>query len=155
ERLLGQDANEIGLEPFLRGETPRVHDLSFPGGSGRWEVRRTTFREGGLPHTLLVVSDLSKSLREEELLAWQRLVRVLSHEINNPLTPIKSIAGSLRSLLDATPRPHDTDDDLRGGLGIIASRSDALQRFMQSYARLARLPAPRPGAVSVGAWVRR
>jgi two-component system, NtrC family, nitrogen regulation sensor histidine kinase NtrY len=155
ERLTGRPANAIGLEPFLHGDSPRVHDLVFPGGSGRWEIRRTTFRQDGLPHTLVVVADLSKTLREEELLAWQRLVRVLSHEINNSLTPIKSIAGSLRGVLDQDPRPSDADDDLKSGLGIIATRSEALSRFMQSYARLARLPAPRPGAVNVGVWVRR
>ena len=80
-------------------------------------MRRTTFRQDGRPHTLLVIADLSKTLREEELLAWQRLVRVLSHEINNSLAPIKSIAGSLLSFSIDTPRPPDADDDLRGGLG--------------------------------------
>jgi two-component system, NtrC family, nitrogen regulation sensor histidine kinase NtrY len=154
-RLTGKPADAIGLEVFLHGETPRVNDLVFPGGSGRWEIRRTTFRQDGLPHTLVVVADLSKTLREEELLAWQRLVRVLSHEINNSLTPIKSIAGSLQAVLDQQPRAADADEDLRSGLGIIATRSEALSRFMASYARLARLPAPRPGAVNVGVWVRR
>ena len=155
ERLLGRTANVLGLESFLSGDSPRVHDLVFPGRSGRWEVRRTTFRQDGRPHTLVVMSDLSKTLREEELLAWQRLVRVLSHEINNSLTPIKSIAGSLSSLLDRTPRPPDADDDLRGGLGIIGTRSEALSRFMSAYALLARLPAPKPGPVDVGIWARR
>jgi len=101
------------------------------------------------------MSDLSKTLREEELLAWQRLVRVLSHEINNSLTPIKSIAGSLLSILDRMPRAPDADEDLRAGLGIIGSRSEALSRFMSAYALLARLPAPRPGPVDVGIWARR
>ena len=155
ERLLGRTADALGLESFLSGDSPRVHDLVFPGRSGRWEVRRTTFRQDGRPHTLVVMSDLSKTLREEELLAWQRLVRVLSHEINNSLTPIKSIAGSLLSLLARDPRPPDADDDLRGGLGIISSRSEALSRFMSAYALLARLPAPRPGPVDVGIWARR
>ena len=155
ERLLGRTADALGLEGFLSGDSPRVHDLVFPGRSGRWEVRRTTFRQDGRPHTLVVMSDLSKTLREEELLAWQRLVRVLSHEINNSLTPIKSIAGSLLSILDRTPRPPDADEDLRGGLGIIGSRSEALSRFMSAYALLARLPAPRPGPVDVGIWARR
>ena len=155
ERLLGRTADALGLDAFLSGASPRVHDLVFPGRSGRWEVRRTTFRQDGRPHTLVVMSDLSKTLREEELLAWQRLVRVLSHEINNSLTPIKSIAGSLLSILDRTPRPPDADDDLRGGLGIIGSRSEALSRFMSAYALLARLPAPRPGPVDVGIWARR
>jgi nitrogen fixation/metabolism regulation signal transduction histidine kinase len=155
ERLLGRTADALGLAAFLTGGSPRVHDLVFPGRSGRWEVRRTTFRQDGRPHTLVVMSDLSKTLREEELLAWQRLVRVLSHEINNSLTPIKSIAGSLLSILDRSPRPPDADDDLRGGLGIIGSRSEALSRFMSAYALLARLPAPRPGPVDVGIWARR
>jgi two-component system, NtrC family, nitrogen regulation sensor histidine kinase NtrY len=155
ERLLGRTADALGLDMFLSGDSPRVHDLVFPGRSGRWEVRRTTFRQDGRPHTLVVMSDLSKTLREEELLAWQRLVRVLSHEINNSLTPIKSIAGSLLSLLDRSPRPADADDDLRGGLGIIGNRSEALSRFMSAYALLARLPAPKPGAVDVGIWARR
>ncbi len=155
ERLLGRTAHALGLEGFLSGDSPRVHDLVFPGRSGRWEVRRTTFRQDGRPHTLVVISDLSKTLREEELLAWQRLVRVLSHEINNSLTPIKSIAGSLLTLLERTPRPFDADDDLRGGLGIIGSRAEALSRFMSAYALLARLPAPRPQPVDVGIWLRR
>ena len=155
ERLLGRTAGALGLETFLTGDSPRVHDLVFPGRSGRWEVRRTTFRQDGRPHTLVVISDLSKTLREEELLAWQRLVRVLSHEINNSLTPIKSIAGSLLTLLERTPRPPDADDDLRSGLGIIGSRAETLARFMSAYALLARLPAPRPQPVDVGIWLRR
>jgi nitrogen fixation/metabolism regulation signal transduction histidine kinase len=155
ERILGQTAEQLGIDHFLAGDSPRVVDRGFPGGSGRWEVRRTTFREEGRPHSLIVISDLSKTLREEELLAWQRIVRVLSHEINNSLAPIKSIAVSLQRLLEHHPRAADADDDLRGGLGIIGTRADNLSRFMQAYARLARLPAPRPAPVNVGVWVRR
>jgi nitrogen fixation/metabolism regulation signal transduction histidine kinase len=155
ERLKSRSAVDLGLATLLQGGSPRVHDLVFPGGSGRWEVRRTTFRQEGRPHTLLVVSDVSKTLREEELLAWQRLVRVLSHEINNSLAPIKSIAGSLQSALERAALPDESGEDLRRGLSIIGTRSDALQRFMSSYARLARLPAPRRQGVAVGPWVRR
>ena len=155
ERLAGRSAQALGLAPMLTGDSPRVHDSVFPGGAGRWEVRRTTFRQDGLPHTLLVVADVSKTLREEELLAWQRLVRVLSHEINNSLAPIKSIAGSLQGMIDRSGNGGETSDDLRRGLGVIGSRADALSRFMSSYARLARLPAPRRQEVAVGPWVRR
>jgi nitrogen fixation/metabolism regulation signal transduction histidine kinase len=98
ERLVGLNAEEIGLNDCLReGKTPRLMDAAFPGGSGRWEVRRTHFRQGGLPHQLLVLSDLRRALREEELKAWQRIVRVIGHELNNSLAPIKSISGSLKS----------------------------------------------------------
>jgi PAS domain S-box-containing protein len=158
ERLAGRSAQALGLAPMLTGESPRVHESIFPGASGRWEVRRATFRQDGRPHTMLVVADVSKTLREEELLAWQRLVRVLSHEINNSLTPIKSIAGSLQGILErsaATGVTADGIEDLRRGLGVIGTRADALSRFMSSYARLARLPAPRRQEVAVGPWVRR
>ncbi len=155
ERILGLEADALGLSPCLRGESPRTFHHDFPGRSGRWQVRRRAFRQGGASHTLLVLTDLSQALREEERQAWQRLVRVLSHEINNSLTPIHSIAGSLLDLLRVEPPPPDSGDDLRQGLAVIASRSAALSRFMSSYARLARLPHPRPAPVDVGAWVRR
>ena len=156
ERMKGRSASALGLQAYLDGSEHRTFDGAFPGtGRGRWQIRRSSFRQGGLPHQLVVISDVTRTLREEELAAWQRLIRVLSHEINNSLAPIKSIAGSLQSLLERRPPPRDAEDDLRRGLSVIAGRSDSLSRFMQSYARLARLPAPRLAPVDVGAWVRR
>ena len=155
ERLLGRPSEALGLSDWLDGESPRTFDATFPGGAGRWEVRSGSFRQDGLPHQLLVISDLSRVLRAEERLAWQRLVRVLGHEINNSLAPIKSIAGSLRNLAARPARPVDWEHDLRSGLEIIEGRSEALGRFMGSYARLARLPQPQLDAVDVEAWVRR
>ncbi|HEY0970921.1 MAG TPA: ATP-binding protein [Gemmatimonadales bacterium] len=155
ERLLGRPAAGLGLAHALEGAAPRVMEAAFPGGWGRWEIRRRDFRQNGRRHTLLVLADVTRALREEELLAWQRLVRVLSHEINNSLTPIKSIAGSLRSILSREPRPADADEDLDRGLGIIGGRAEALVRFMSSYAQLARLPAPEKEPMEVEPWVRR
>ena len=155
ERLLGRTAAKTGLATYLEGESPRTIDATFPGGSGRWEVRRGSFRQDGLPHLLLVIADVSKTLREQELVAWQRIVRVLSHEINNSLAPIKSLSGSMRALLDRRPRPADLDADLRRALDVIGGRSEGLVRFMSAYARLAKLPAPNPGAVDVADWVQR
>jgi nitrogen fixation/metabolism regulation signal transduction histidine kinase len=155
ERAFGLTADQLGLAPFLGGEAPRVVEAMLPGASGRWEIRRGTFRQHSRPHRLLVVTDLSRALREEERLAWQRLVRVLSHEINNSLAPIKSLAGSLVDLLARTPPPVDRDQDLESGLRVIEGRSEALSRFMAAYARLARLPAPRRGPVEVAPWIRR
>ncbi|HEU5336622.1 MAG TPA: ATP-binding protein [Terriglobales bacterium] len=154
ERLLGKTAAELGLADCLEGEMARTMEKSFPGRAGRWGLRRTIFRQGGAPHQLLVVSDLSQALREEERQAWQRLVRVLGHEMNNSLAPISSIAQSLDTLLKREPRSLDWEDDLRRGLRIIAERSDALSKFMRDYSRLARLPKPQMQEVELGGLVR-
>jgi nitrogen fixation/metabolism regulation signal transduction histidine kinase len=155
ERLLNRTAEELGLSEFLDGEPMRTLARTFPGGSGRWGISRSAFREGGLPHQLLVVTDLTQPLRAEELQAWQRLVRVLGHELNNSLAPIKSIAGSLASLLARTPRASDWEDDMRSGLEVIAARSEALSRFLGAYARLAKLPQPTFRRVQLDEWLPR
>ena len=155
ERLINADAAELGLVEFLEGEPIRTVQRSFTGQPGRWGLSRSVFREGGLPHQLLVIGDLTRPLREEELKAWQRIVRVLGHELNNSLTPIKSIAGSLESLLAKDPLPEDWQEDTRRGLSVIASRSESLNRFMGSYARLAKLPRPELAAVDLGPLVER
>ena len=152
--LLNQPADELGLHEAL-APASSVADLSFPGGSGRFEVRRTKFWQGGTPHELLVLSDISQPLREQEREAWKRLIRVISHELNNSLAPIKSIAGSLESLLGRTPAPPDLRDDMQHGLAVIASRADALSRFTASYARFARLPPPARQPVEFDALMRR
>src|SRR5437870_8452542 len=140
EQLLGKSAAELQLAESLTADGPRVVELAFPGRHGRWELRRDTFRQGGRPHQLLVLADVSRALSDEERQAWQRLIRVLSHEINNSLAPIKSIAESLRQLVVDGPPRESALDDLRSGLGVIASRSESLSRLMAGYARLARLP---------------
>lgn len=155
ERLLGRRAEELDLAGCLAGEAPRVINTAFPGGVGRWDIRRSQFRQGGRPHELLVLSDLSQPLREEERQAWQRLIRVIGHEMNNSLAPIKSIAGSLATLIDRDPPPSDWRDDMQRGLGVIASRSEALSRFMSAYARLAKLPLPKLTPLDVVAFVDR
>jgi nitrogen fixation/metabolism regulation signal transduction histidine kinase len=156
ERLLGLGAEDIGLAGCLHeGAGSRVIDAAFPGGPGRWEVRRSMFRQGGLPHQLLVLSNLSRALREEELKAWQRIVRVIGHELNNSLAPIKSISGSLTSLLRKESRPQDWEEDMQRGLAVIGSRSESLSRFMAAYARLAKLPQPKFQPVDIGSLLRR
>jgi len=155
EQLLGRSADELGLAPCLEGDAARTLEAAFPGGSGRWGMRRGGFRERGTPHQLLVLTDLSKALRDEERLAWQRLLRVLGHELNNSLARIRSIAGSLNSLLSKDPQPADWREDMRRGLHVIEGRSQALSRFMEAYSKLARLPAPRLQPVDVESWIRR
>src|SRR5271168_2102512 len=154
ERIMNAEAHSLGLAEFLKGDESQNLQRTFPSGSGRWGIHRAMFREGGLPHQLLVVTDLTRALREEELQAWQRLVRVLGHELNNSLAPIKSIAGSLESLVKRDPLPGDWREDTSRGLSIIATRSEGLSRFMGAYARLAKLPRPHLAPVEVGPWIR-
>jgi two-component system nitrogen regulation sensor histidine kinase NtrY len=155
ERILGRLAAELDLTDCLTGDATRVLARNFAGGPGRWGMRRTVFRENGLPHKLIVIADLSQPLREEELKAWQRLVRVIGHELNNSLAPIKSIAGSLNTMLRRPQRAEDWEQDMLGGLEIIEARAEGLNRFMQSYARLAKLPAPTRQRVELGPLLRR
>jgi two-component system, NtrC family, nitrogen regulation sensor histidine kinase NtrY len=148
-QALGKRAEDLGLSDALLIDGGETLKRGFPGGSGRWDVRRFVFRDGGLPHDLLVITDLSRALREEERQAWQRLIRVLGHELNNSLAPIKSMAGTVASLLAMQPLPDDWNTDARHGLRVIGDRADALARFMVGYASLARLPPPRRQAVDL------
>ena len=155
EQAMGESAEHLGLAPYLSGPVSSVTRVAFQGASGQWSVRRGDFRESGQPHQLLVVSDITRPLREEELHAWQRLVRVLGHEINNSLTPVKSLSSSLLSLVAREPLPLDWRDDVQSGLNVISNRCEALNRFTGAYARLARLPAPKMQAMSVAEWIDR
>jgi two-component system, NtrC family, nitrogen regulation sensor histidine kinase NtrY len=155
EMLLGQTAGELHMEACLDGPPQTTLQASFPGGAGRFGLRRTGIRERGLPLELVVLSDLTQALSEQELQAWQRLVRVLGHELNNSLAPIKSIAGSLISIISRDQLADDWRDDMRRGLTVITSRSESLSRFIGSYARLAKLPRPQLQPLEVAACVGR
>ncbi len=141
-RLLGRTAEDIGLAACMDAESETVVTLPFQGPNARWQVRRSLFRQKGVPHTLIVLSDVSRALREEERGAWQRLIRVLGHELNNSLTPIKSIAGTLRTQISHGPLESDQREDFERGLSIIESRAHSLNRFLQAYRQLAQMPPP-------------
>jgi PAS domain S-box-containing protein len=153
-QLTGQPAADLGFTPFLSGETRQMVDRLFKNRHGRYEVRRAVFYRDGRPHHLVVVADLSQALREEEKLAWQRIVRVLSHEINNSLTPIKSLAHSLRRIIERAPA-FPRSDEVQQGLSLVEERSGALGRFLRAYAQLARLPKPQPRRIHVAPLVTR
>lgn len=155
DRMLGKTVADLGLTMCFTDETARVINTSFPGGAGRWEMRRSAFRQDGRPHEMIALSDVSRPLREEERQAWQRLIRVIGHELNNSLAPIKSIAGSLGSAVRKDPPPPDWREDMERGLGVIATRADSLSRFMGAYARLARLPQPTLRPLEISSFVQR
>ena len=154
DEVLGRSAAQLGLEDCLAGENEVLITLRFRG-EARWFVRRSAFRQQGIPHTLVVLSDVSRALREEERRAWQRLIRVIGHELNNSLTPIKSIAGSLNARLKETDLGHAQQEDFARGLEIIETRAASLNRFLQAYRQLAQMPSPSLRECSIGDLVRR
>jgi len=158
--MIGCSAQDFGFGEYLAGEPRRLVERTIGGRRGRFEIRRASFYRDGRPHHLIVMADLSQALREEEQAAWQRIVRVLSHEINNSLTPIKSIAHSIKRIIEraagagsgggAEPAvKFDRQDEVLQGLSLIEERSGALGRFLRAYAQLARLPKPQPKPIPV------
>jgi two-component system nitrogen regulation sensor histidine kinase NtrY len=141
-RMLGRSAADLKLQKCLEAENESLVELDLKDSQARWLLRRSSFRQNGVPHTLVVLSDVSRALREEERRAWQRLIRVLGHELSNSLAPIKSIAGSLNSRVSSTEMDNDVRHDLQHGLEIIEARSASLHRFLEAYRRLAQMPAP-------------
>src|ERR1700683_2856461 len=142
-RMLGRSAAELNLQKCLAGDTESLVELDLKEDSqARWLLRRSSFRQNGVPHTLVVLSDVSRALREEERRAWQRLIRVLGHELNNSLAPIKSIAGSLSARLPATSLDAAHRQGFERGLAIIETRAASLNRFLQAYRQLAQMPPP-------------
>jgi two-component system nitrogen regulation sensor histidine kinase NtrY len=152
--LLGRTASDLGLQTSLSCENQTLVPAHFHGDA-RWVVRRSSFRQRGMPHTLVVLSDVSRALREEERRAWQRLIRVMGHELNNSLAPIKSIAGSLSVRLSTMDIDSEQRQDFERGLGIIEARAAALNRFLQAYRQLAQMPPPVLQECSISTLVKR
>jgi nitrogen fixation/metabolism regulation signal transduction histidine kinase len=153
--VVGRHASDLGLAPLLEVDFQRPIEFAFPAKFSRWGLSRGGFRDHGVPQTLLLVADLSQPLREEERQAWKRLIRVLGHELNNSLAPIKSLSGTLARMASMDPLPEGWRTDMAEGLEVIASRSDKLSRFMEGYSRIARLPQPNKEILDVGKLLRR
>ena len=149
------NTSKLDIERLLRAEDNDILSVGDAQHTERWVVKRSKFRLRGIPHTLFVLSDVSEALREEERLAWKRLIRVLGHEINNSLTPIKSIAESLRSRFGAIRQNSEDDEDFARGLEVIEDRAESLNRFLQAYRELTGLPAPKPEPISLAAVIGR
>ncbi|HET7570546.1 MAG TPA: ATP-binding protein [Gammaproteobacteria bacterium] len=163
EHLLGEDrktlmyrpAAALQLSSLLRGPQAATVQRTFPGGAGPWDVRRRIFRQEGRRRHLLVMTDVSRALREEERHAWHQLIRVLGHEINNSLAPIRSTASTLARLAQKDPLPEDWRDDMAEGLELVGKRAESLRRFMRGYTMLARLPPPKKRRVRLAPLVAR
>jgi two-component system nitrogen regulation sensor histidine kinase NtrY len=166
--LAGETLAGLGLRIDLESHGLLRFDADLPGELGPFELRIQPFRYRGRQHTLLVLTSLARLIRDEERRAQRRIIRVLSHEINNSLAPIQSLAGRLQTLAmrlvvapshDAheslSERRSDPCDDLRTGLAVIERRSEHLGRVMADYAKLARTADPSFRPIRVGDWIER
>jgi two-component system, NtrC family, nitrogen regulation sensor histidine kinase NtrY len=153
--IIGATASELGLDSCLSGTPARTVQLEIDGSATRWEMRRGAFRQHGRPNQILVLSDVSRALHAEELAAWKRMIRVIGHELNNSLAPITSLTGSMERLVRRDPLPDDWQSDVVRGFEVIASRVEALNRFMTDCSRLAKIPEPTLRSVDVTACVGR
>jgi two-component system nitrogen regulation sensor histidine kinase NtrY len=150
ETLIGAAPASVGIGSWLDTHAPNRFETPLPGGAGPWDVRRLRFRRSGRDHLMLVASDLSRALRDEERRVWRGLIRVLSHETGNSLGPIQAIAESLQATAST-----NTDVDVAAGLALIERRARSLASFIRGYADLARLPPPVLEPTSVTALVAR
>lgn len=141
EQLVGQALAQTSLAAVLSEQGSRLIDYDFPGASGRWQINEQQYRHLGKPGKIIFITDLKQVLSEEEVNAWQRLIRVIAHEVNNSLTPISSICQTLNSYLSKLPVERNTDD-LKQGLEVIEERAKGLRDFISVYARIAKLPDP-------------
>jgi two-component system nitrogen regulation sensor histidine kinase NtrY len=142
DSVVGLTAAEVGLHALLEGPPVSSESHTFPGRAGRWQVMREGFHEAGRSFRLLVVTDLSQALRDEERRAWRRLIRVIWHELNNSLAPIKSVIETSRDALAAGSPDQAEREELAHNLALVAERAESLRRFLSRYSELARMPEP-------------
>lgn len=109
-------------------------------GRKRVRVSRASIQVEGHPCAVMILEDLTRELLQSEKAAWEKLIRTLSHEINNSLGSSQSL---LRSCLDwADLLPEGEREEFRQAIGIVLDRSRHLGQFMNSYADVVRLPEP-------------
>jgi nitrogen fixation/metabolism regulation signal transduction histidine kinase len=148
DKLIGMDRSETPLARLPVAAQPKVVDFRFPGADGRWQVLQHQYRHQGEASHIMFISDLKQVLLDEEISAWQRLIRIVSHEVNNSLTPITSLCQTLTAMLAKLDTENSAD--LREGLSVIAERAKGLQNFISVYTRAARLPEPHKMPFSAG-----
>lgn len=173
----GAPAASLGARDLLSGPSERsvsLDGVGLDGGSTDepFELRRGLFHQGGERYHFVLLSSAQRLRRQEERAAWQRLVRVLGHEVNSTLTPIQSLAGTCLALLDDQQRTREASAvspesaarseaatsvsaKLERALQTIEHRARGLGQFIADYARLARLPEPRVERVELNACLQR
>ena len=150
-RMLGEGRRLEGraFEDVLASADTALQEAFERGGDGMFTVgseddediyhlSRRGFRLNGRPHELVLLRQLTAELRRQEVQTWKKVIRVISHELNNSLAPIASLAHSGAELLR-----RGQHERLPAALATIEDRARHLEGFICDYARFAKLPAPR------------
>ncbi|HWU91071.1 MAG TPA: ATP-binding protein [Kofleriaceae bacterium] len=146
-------AEALGIADWLDG--PNERPVVIPGHTApaTWDLRRGVFHRAGQRYHYLLLASLQRVRREGEREAWQRLLRVIGHEVNNTLAPVSSMAATCKGMLQDDGA--SAIERVVRALDVIERRSASLGRFIAEYARLARVPEPRPAPVELGGVIRR
>ena len=118
-----------------------IIDFEQPQLRGEHFLFKEYFLSEGKQHQLFLITSAQRLLLEKERKSWQSLLRVLSHELNNSLTPISSISQSMRTKLQDENKVLNRDS-LLTGIDIINERASSLSSFIASYSQLSHLPEP-------------
>jgi nitrogen fixation/metabolism regulation signal transduction histidine kinase len=137
--MIGEAFERTALATLPLSAEPRTIDHTFPGAESRWQVNQLWYRHQGRPSRIVFIVDVRQVLADEEILMWQRLIRVIGHEVNNSLAPISSLCQTLETIL-ARGDPRDVGESVHEGLQVIGQRAKGLQEFISVYSRIARLP---------------
>lgn len=146
EEVENWPVSRLGLQNVVAGEHRKVVEFEIEHGKKKVYIYTDEYYEKGVKHKLVFITDIQHILRDEEYLVWQKLLRVLSHEINNSLAPIASISETLARLLkqpvDAEHFEQELKADVQEGLSVITERSNSLNNFIKRYQELTKLPLP-------------
>lgn len=133
EEITQSDATRLNLQSLFDNPDQTVIEWSFPHQSGKFSIHTDKFIEGGKTSHLLFITDVRDLLRTEERKTWQNLIRVLSHEINNSLTPISSLSQTLGKLISNSDNLSEDKPDILDGLNIVRERANSLKTFIVRY----------------------
>ena len=140
------------VPPELLTMTPGESRLLTIDGSRRLKVWRAEFRDRGFTKTFFLIEEMTEELRVSEKAAYEKLIRMMSHEVNNSVGAVRSLLESM--LRYAADVREDDRLDFTNAVSVASSRMDALNRFMRDLAEVVRIPPPRRESVSVATIVR-
>jgi two-component system nitrogen regulation sensor histidine kinase NtrY len=129
----------LDLSPDLRDAFASEHDALFTTGAEQYHLSHRTFYLNTRPHELWIANRLTAEVRRQEVEVWKRAIRMMSHELNNSLAPIRSLFHSARIIRKREEQWHRMDEIT----ATVEERLDYLQRFLDGYSAFARLPKPR------------